>query len=512
MASQSSGALSRTARQCSMARMAYGAPRTEACAAHSRSFARRAWARTVCPRGFPGARAPFRPSHSHAKRARTPGTSRGRARATRLELRAHRRRQLHERGVARGSVGVAGGGVAVPRLEQSAADGPHDVLRVVAQSVQLHRARLLLDERPAARGRLEQRPQVLRVARLRLGGGFEHGHRLLRPSRVLVEKRQRVQHGIVPRAFQSHGLAQVHSLVVPAHALRGVPFSTRPICIEGTCSATRDRWTSTPLCCFRRRSSRKTAGSSLRWRATRSISLVPPRASTCPQRSRIGGADAGRGNARAQPRRGTVACPVTIRRRRLSGDDAPKREKEENETLFRDEPVVRSDATRGWYQKRFRTRLCSDARAPAGLSHRRFHSRRSRLLPAPNARALPTERPYERRLTCRCSAGSPPSSPRTCCSSRLGCSRRASRRRCTSRLCTRTNRRCPVVRGGSHGRGCSRREVSQVLTSDEAFRLRVAGRFFSMIVPTAKNDVSLFRDDGDENAPSCPRPGGRRTG
>ena len=145
-------------------------------------------------------------------------------RATRLELRAHRRRQLHERGVARGSVGVAGGGVAVPRLEQSAADGPHDVLRVVAQSVQLHRARLLLDERPAARVRLEQRPQVLRVARLRLGGGFEHGHRLLRPSRVLVEKRQRVQHGIVPRAFQSHGLAQVHSLVVPAHALQNDPL------------------------------------------------------------------------------------------------------------------------------------------------------------------------------------------------------------------------------------------------------------------------------------------------
>lgn len=236
--------------------------------------------------------------------------------------------------------------------------------------------------------------------------------------------------------------------------------------------------------------------------------------------SRIeGGADAGRGNARTQPRardcRGARDChdspTPTFGRRR------PKTEKEEDETLFRVDDVFararrRSNATRRWYRKRFRTRLCSDARAPAGLSRRGFRSRRSRLPPSPNARALPTdERPYERRLTCRCSAGSPPSSPRKCCSSRLGCSRRASRRRCTSQLCTRTSRRCPVVRGGSHGRGCSRREVSQ---EARGVRSRVAG-FLSMVVfhvPTPKNDVSLFRDDGDENAPSCPRPGGRRTG
>ena len=227
------------------------------------------------------------------------------------------------------------------------------------------------------------------------------------------------------------------------------------------------------------------------------------------------GADAGRGNARTQPRaRDCRVAPsrfadadfreTTPENRKRRRDAFPRRRR------FRG-ARRRSNATRRWYRKRFRTRLCGDARAPAGLSRRGFHSRRSRLLPAPNARALPTERPYERRLTCRCSAGSPPSSPRKCCSSRLGCSRRASRRRCTSQLCTRTSRRCPVVRGGSHGRGCSRREVSQ---EARGVRSRVAG-FLSMVVfhvPTPKNDVSLFRDDGDENAPSCPRPGGRRTG
>ena len=253
-------------------------------------------------------------------------------------------------------------------------------------------------------------------------------------------------------------------------------------------------------------------GSSLRWRATGSISLVPPEGFDLPISRIEGGADAGRGNARTQPRARDCRVPPSRFADADFRETTPEKRKGRKRDAFTRRARRRSDATRRWYRKRFRTRLCGDARAPAGLSRRGFRSCRSRLLPAPNARALPTERPYERRLTCRCSAGSPPSSPRTCCSSRLGCSRRASRRRCTSRLCTRTNRRCPVVRGGSHGRGCSRREVSQVLTSDEAFRLRVAGRFFSMIVPTAKNDVSLFRDDGDENAPSCPRPGGRRTG
>ena len=240
--------------------------------------------------------------------------------------------------------------------------------------------------------------------------------------------------------------------------------------------------------------------------------MVPPEGFDLPISRIEGGADAGRGNARTQPRARDCRVPPSRFADADFRETTPEKRKGRKRDAFTRRARRRSDATRRWYRKRFRTRLCGDARAPAGLSRRGFHSRRSRLLPAPNARALPTERPYERRLTCRCSAGSPPSSPRTCCSSRLGCSRRASRRRCTSRLCTRTNRRCPVVRGGSHGRGCSRREVSQVLTSDEAFRLRVAGRFFSMIVPTAKNDFSLFRDDGDENAPSCPRPGGRRTG
>ena len=244
--------------------------------------------------------------------------------------------------------------------------------------------------------------------------------------------------------------------------------------------------------------------------------MVPPEGFDLPISRIEGGADAGRGNARTQPR----ARDCRVAPSRFADADFRETTPENRKGRRRDAfprrrrfrgARRRSNATRRWYRKRFRTRLCSDARAPAGLSRRGFRSCRSRLLPAPNARALPTERPYERRLTCRCSAGSPPSSPRKCCSSRLGCSRRASRRRCTSQLCTRTSRRCPVVRGGSHGRGCSRREVSQ---EARGVRSRVAG-FLSMVVfhvPTPKNDVSLFRDDGDENAPSCPRPGGRRTG
>ena len=244
--------------------------------------------------------------------------------------------------------------------------------------------------------------------------------------------------------------------------------------------------------------------------------MVPPEGFDLPISRIEEGADAGRGNARTQPR----ARDCRVAPSRFADADfretTPENRKERRDAFPRRRRFRgarrRSNATRRWYRKRFRTRLCSDARAPAGLSRRGFRSRRSRLPPAPNARALPTdERPYERHLTCRCSAGSPPSSPRKCCSSRLGCSRRASRRRCTSQLCTRTSRRCPVVRGGSHGRGCSRREVSQ---EARGVRSRVAG-FLSMVVfhvPTPKNDVSLFRDDGDENAPSCPRPGGRRTG
>ena len=245
--------------------------------------------------------------------------------------------------------------------------------------------------------------------------------------------------------------------------------------------------------------------------------MVPPEGFDLPISRIEEGADAGRGNARTQPRaRDCREAPsrfadADFRETTPENRKGRRRDAFPRRRRFRG-ARRRSNATRRWYRKRFRTRLCSDARAPAGLSRRGFRSRRSRLPPAPNARALPTdERPYERHLTCRCSAGSPPSSPRKCCSSRLGCSRRASRRRCTSQLCTRTSRRCPVVRGGSHGRGCSRREVSQ---EARGVRSRVAG-FLSMVVfhvPTPKNDVSLFRDDGDENAPSCPRPGGRRTG
>ena len=78
MASQSSGALSRTARQCSMARGAYGAPRTEACAAHSRF--RSAGMGTHCmPKGLSRSSSAFSPFPlSRKTRAYTRHVSRSR--------------------------------------------------------------------------------------------------------------------------------------------------------------------------------------------------------------------------------------------------------------------------------------------------------------------------------------------------------------------------------------------------------------------------------------------------
>ena len=89
---------------------------------------------------------------------------------------------------------------------------------VVREPVQLHGALLLLDKVVGPGVRLEEERQVLGVARVPLGRAFEHLNLLLGGTDVLVEEREGVEDGIVGGSLGSDLFAEIHALVLPAHA------------------------------------------------------------------------------------------------------------------------------------------------------------------------------------------------------------------------------------------------------------------------------------------------------
>ena len=111
------------------------------------------------------------------------------------ELGAHGARELGERGI-----------VAAP--EEHRAHRPRDVVRVVREAVELHRALLLLDVRARARVAIVEGAEVLGVPRRARGRRLEHRLRLRGRADVLVVQSERVDDGVVRRTLEPDGLAQ----------------------------------------------------------------------------------------------------------------------------------------------------------------------------------------------------------------------------------------------------------------------------------------------------------------